>query len=186
MFFLNLNFLADKFGSKKGFCRFLLFGGLQFFGAFNKFKPKNIEKTKRLIFVCSGNICRSALGHLIAEKEKFPSDSFGLHCRGNDPAFDKTVAYGLERNLEVTEHRSKNIREYKPMAGDLLIVMEPKHLVELRELFPEVKLLLLGFLTDYNNVYIHDPYNTNNAFFYLCMEQISVATKRLVRLINAQ
>lgn len=176
--------IANQFGSKKGLLRFVYFGAIQKLGLFNQFKPKDLKKVKRLVYVCSGNICRSPLGEFVAHANDFPSISFGLHCRGDDPAFSKTLTYGQKKGYPIEQHRSTNMKEYQPSESDLLIVMEPAHAKELKELFPNVQQVLLGFLTDWNNVYIHDPYNTNVYFFERCMEQISLATERLIRSIR--
>lgn len=180
-----MDFIANTYGSKVGAIRFYMFGIAQLLGRFNAYRPKNLDWIERLIFICSGNICRSPLGHCVADSIGFQTDSYGLHCRGDDEAYAKTIKYGKKHDLPVQLHRSKNIRDYEPRDTDLLIVVEPSHLKELNEILPTSRKLMLGFLTKSKNVYIHDPYSCSEEFFESCMEDIELATKRLVKEINA-
>ncbi|WP_100643213.1 low molecular weight phosphatase family protein [Alteromonas facilis] len=174
-------FIANRYGSKKGLLRYYWYGLLQRLGIYSKYRLNTHNEINRLVYICSGNICRSPLGDVYARSLGFESVSFGLHCRGGDEAFEKTLQYGLQQSLPIEEHRSQNISHYEPRKGDLLIVMEPNHLEDLETQFPETPKLLLGFLTDWENVYIHDPFNTNVVFFDRCMKEIEKATLRLIR-----
>ncbi len=178
-------YIANEFGSKKGLLRYVLFGIKKSFGNFSSATSLDQSNIERLVFVCSGNICRSPFGEAVSLSENFPAVSYGLHCRGNDPAFDKTLHFSETLGYDLTAHRSQNIADYVPLDSDLLIVMEPAHLLELNKLFPNTKKVLIGMLAKNKTVYLHDPYNTNDYFFIKCLRNIEVATKRLIENIRA-
>lgn len=106
----------------------------------------------RLLFVCTGNICRSPMAEVIAisyagermRPVKVQSAStLGLDGRPADP---KAVAVCKEIGLDLTQHRSQ------PLTGEIIgwaehvLVMEYAHAQFIRENHPEVgdKLMLLG------------------------------------------
>ncbi|MCW8091292.1 arsenate-mycothiol transferase ArsC [Alteromonas sp. ASW11-130] len=176
--------IANEFGSKLGLLRYVLFGFKTGFGNYRRAIRINHANVNRLVFICSGNICRSPFGEVVSQQMNFPAISYGLHCRGDDPAFEKTIRVADKLGYDLTHHRSQNIKDYKPHDGDLLIVMEPAHLLELESILPDCKKVLIGMLSDQKTVYLHDPYNTNEYFFEKCLKAIEVATQRLIKEIG--
>ena len=177
-------YIADTYGSKRGLARYIKFNALASLGAYRHAKGNHVQHTQRLIYICSGNICRSPFGEFVAHKADFPAISFGLHCRGGDPAFAKTLDYAQRHNYALDSHRSTNMQDYEPEDGDLLIVMEPAHLAELDALYPNQNKVLIGLYAKPKTVYLHDPYNTNQVFFDKCMAQIEQATQALIKQIQ--
>ncbi|MCW8107268.1 hypothetical protein OPS25_01955 [Alteromonas ponticola] len=173
-------YIANEFGSKKGLLRYVFFGIKNIFGNYNNAAHGEFKDVERLVFICSGNICRSPFGEAVSLREKFPAVSYGLHCRGDDPAFERTLKFAKELGYDLTTHRSQHISKYSPLDSDLLVVMEPAHLLELEALFPNSKKVLIGLLSQSKTVYLHDPYNTNDHFFVKCLKSIEFATKKLI------
>lgn len=182
---MNYNqYIADTYGSKRGLARYLVFNTKRWLGGYRQAGKAQVKGTKRLIFICSGNICRSPFGEAVSHKAGFPAISFGLHCRGGDPAFEKTLDYAQRHQYDLSKHRSARMQDYEPQSGDLLVVMEPAHLDELEELYPGQAKVLLGWFASSTTVYLHDPFNTNQAFFDRCMQQIEEATLALINSIK--
>lgn len=105
-----------------------------------------------LLFVCSGNICRSPMAERIAVQV---GDELGLpiHARsastlGLDgrPAHRHAVAVLREVGLDLRDHRSQPVSAELVDWADHVLVMEFTHAAHLREFFPSAgeKLLLLG------------------------------------------
>ncbi|NMH59049.1 low molecular weight phosphatase family protein [Alteromonas ponticola] len=178
--------IADEFGSKRGLLRFLVFGIKNSFGHYKKATKVDLRDVRRLVFICSGNICRSPFGEEVSKVNDFEAVSYGLHCRGGDPAFEKTLHFSKELGYDLHAHRSQHISNYEPKTNDLLVVMEPAHLLELERLFPESKKVLIGILSSQRTVYLHDPYNTNDYFFLKCLRSIEIATKKLITQVGNQ
>jgi len=91
----------------------------------------DFSRVSRLVFVCSGNICRSPFGAFYAREKGLEVDSCGLHTRGGDPADPRAVAFAERLGIDMMPHRTKNISDYEPRDGDLLLVMEPGQYEEL-------------------------------------------------------
>ena len=72
------NRIKQKYGSKQGLLYCCLSKILFHLGYFNSLKKIDWTSVERLIFVCKGNICRSAYAEALARSAGVESLSFGL------------------------------------------------------------------------------------------------------------
>lgn len=179
--------IKSRFGSKKGLIRSIFYNATEAFGAFSQYKNIDFKSVERVIFICAGNICRSPLAEAVAKKEGKPTDSYGLNCRGGDDADLRAIRFALENGLDLSAHKTKNIKQYQPQKGDLVIGMEPKHTKELHSLFgdSQAQLTLAGLWLAKPKAYIHDPFNTNELFFDQCEAQVIEATLALLKRLES-
>ena len=89
----------------------------------------------RLLFVCTGNTCRSPLAEAIARKiaiARGQSDvdvaSAGTSAWSGAPASDGALLVGMERRLDLSPHRSQALSRELVHESDLVLVMGPQHL----------------------------------------------------------
>jgi protein-tyrosine phosphatase len=173
--------IKKYFGSKRGGLNFTRHQLLWYCGYYNKLSKINFNDAKRLIFVCEGNICRSPVAELIAQNHGSNTCSFGLSCSDNHPADPRAIAFAETLGLDLSKHRTRNISHYQPAIGDLLIGMEPRHIVILDMLLGKaINRTLLGIFHQPPFTYIHDPYSTTPAFFTRCEQQVVSATRNLL------
>ena len=127
-----------------------------------------------VLFVCSGNTCRSPLAEAIARKmiaESGRSDivvsSAGTQAWDGSPASDGSLLVGMERGLDLSAHRSRRITSEIVAASDLVLVMAPSHLAHVKELVPEANVFLLGgFVTgDAPGSTVQDPFGGDLAAY---------------------
>jgi protein-tyrosine phosphatase len=106
----------------------------------------------RLLFVCSGNVCRSPMAAAIADRvalelarevEIRSAGTLGLVGR---PATPSVVAACREIGLDLAAHRSQGLTEELVRWADRILVMEPEHAVRVRELVPDVGEDLVNFI----------------------------------------
>ncbi len=169
-------YIKDTYGSKRGMLRYYKFKVLYYLGKFKQYEQIDFSKVEKMVFICSGNICRSPFGEALAKMHLPQSESFGLHCRGGDPADQRAIRYADDINLDLTQHVTRHIREYIPEPTDLLIVMEPKHLTELpayQKGEPQITLACLW--GERPNPYLHDPFSANKHFFAKCEAELKLA-----------
>ena len=127
----------------------------------------------RVLFVCSGNTCRSPLAEAIAKKlvadagrTDVEVSSAGTHAWVGSPASDGAVLVGMERGLDLTTHRSRLLTREILDESDLVLVMSPSHLARVRELSPKVNAHLLGgFSTGRANHAVQDPFGGDLAAY---------------------
>lgn len=106
-----------------------------------------------LLFVCTGNTCRSPLAEAIARevtRDRQLADmtvsSAGTSAIDGQPASDGAVLVGLEHHLDLTEHRARQLTREIIDAVDLVLVMGPHHLDRVEALGATGRAYLL---TDY-------------------------------------
>lgn len=107
----------------------------------------------RILFVCTGNTCRSALADAVARKvvvERALSDveilSAGTSAWDSAPASDGALLVGLERGLDLSQHRAQTLSRELIRSADLVLAMGPHHLERVEALGGSGKSYLL---TDY-------------------------------------
>ena len=108
--------------------------------------------TTRVLFVCTGNICRSAFAQAAAASLAKDPDlvfaSAGTHAMENNPATTTMQEAAAELGIDLTAHRSTPLRDSKQ--PDVVLGMEQQHLVAASRRFPDLdasRIRLLAFST---------------------------------------
>lgn len=171
----------DRYGSKKGLLRHVFYKTLWLCGAFRHDKSIDASQYKRLVFVCSGNICRSPLAEAYARHLGVNAVSCGLHCTEDHQADPRAQAYAKTIGLDLTVHKTRHIRNFEFQSSDLIIGMEPSHLIAIKEYqIRNATLGLAGVFCDPARPYIHDPYNCSDDFFFQCEAHVVNAVEKLL------
>jgi|SRR5436190_5364614 len=95
----------------------------------------------RILFVCTGNTCRSAIAESIARKiviERGLPDvelqSAGTSAWDGAPASDGALLVGMERGLDLSTHRAQTLTRELVRDADLVLAMGPHHLERIEAL----------------------------------------------------
>lgn len=170
----------ERFGSKKGLVRYIQHGILAAFGGYRQFPAIQPDKGRRLVFICSGNICRSPLAEVYAASLGWNACSCGLHCGGKFPADPRARAYARKHGLDLDAHTTTNVNDFRFEDDDLIVVMEPAHIVDFKRAVGEdYQIVLAGKYCKPANPYIHDPFNCCPQYFDLCEGKIMESVRVL-------
>lgn len=173
--------INHRYGSKRGFVRYCMHRGLDLAGRYRKYRQIDWGRVERLVFVCSGNICRSPLAERVALDAGYNATSFGLHCTPGRPADPRVVELARERGFDLSGHRTRLLKDAQLSATDLLVGMEPVHLVEATEFCgSSAQQTLLGLWGRARLSYIYDPYNSTEEYFARCARVLIESTGKLV------
>lgn len=179
---LLTNYIKKQYGSKRGLYNSSKYKVLYHLGRYKQFTKIDWARVDRIVFLCHGNICRSSLAEYYARHLGANTVSCGLACRGGDPADRRAIKFAADRGLDMTGHRTTNIKDMVFSSSDLLVVMEPSHLEGIKAHNITGAQVTLAGLWGCNNksAYIHDPYSAVDEHFLCCGKNIICAVKGIV------
>jgi protein-tyrosine-phosphatase len=119
-----------------------------------------------LLFVCSGNTCRSPMAEALARKiarrrgiENLSISSAGTNAWDNVPATDEALLVGMEREIDLTGHRARKLTPTIVSEADLIFVMTPGHLEQVKQLGGRGKVHVIDeYASGTTNQGVADPY----------------------------
>src|SRR2546421_489528 len=103
-------------------------------------------RTKRILLVCTGNICRSPLAAALAQRAIDGLDvaSAGTGAWDGAPVSEGAYLVGLERGLDLSAHRARLLTRELVEEADLILTMARHHRARVDELGGESHVFVLG------------------------------------------
>ena len=156
-------------------------------GRYDQYRQIDWSKTERLVFICKGNICRSAFAEQVARTLGIETISCGIRAIENAPANEQAVFVAKKMGYDLSEHKTTPVMYTALTNCDLLIAMEPEQ-VSFMEDHAAVKYnyTLLGLWGKPSHPYLHDPYNCTPEYFDQCFKIIKDAVSELNLKITRQ
>ena len=106
--------------------------------------------TQHVLFVCTGNICRSPLAAALLERALEARGlavgvaSAGTGAWDGAPASEGAYLVGLERGLDLSGHRARLLSRELVERADLILTMARHHRARVDELGGEGRVFVLG------------------------------------------
>jgi protein-tyrosine phosphatase len=175
--------ITRRFGTHRGLVRMILANFLWCVGRYNRFSSIDWRRVGRIVFVCQGNICRSPFAEVVGKKllPNLPITSVGLAADPGAPAFPLAQDAADRFDVDLSAHHSTDIKEFEIVDGDLLLVMEDRHLAQLRCHVKgrKVQIGLLGLWCRPRFPLLYDPHSLSGEYFVTCFDRIYRAVNRL-------
>ncbi|MDR2839002.1 MAG: hypothetical protein LBV49_10650 [Azonexus sp.] len=172
--------ITDNFGTHRGLARMLLGEAEYLAGRVNPFLQPDLAATQRLVFVCLGNINRSAFAQGVAAANGLHTASIGLAASTGNPAFPMAIDTARRFSIDLAAHRATDFTDYEYRPGDLLLAMEIRHAHRLvRQGIPQAAIALLGHWATPHRIHLHDPHTLSGAYFRTCFSLIASAVREL-------
>lgn len=176
--------LQRNFGTVRGFARAMLANVEYVLGQVDDHVQLDEDEARqitRLVFVCLGNINRSAFAGQLARQLGANACSIGLSTTTGVPAFFKAVETAMPFGVNLAAHRATDLKDYSFVATDLLLVMEIRHAKQLIALgVPPQSVALLGHWASPRRIHLHDPHTLSDAYFKTCFTLINSSVLALV------
>lgn len=174
-----------NFGGRKACLRLIWHRLCALLGVYKPYCSPDWRRVRRLVFVCKGNICRSAFAAAWVRVQGLPVDSAGLEAAPGKRANPQAIECAQRFNVELITHRSRRVADFAFEDGDLVIAFEPAHADELARLLvlhKNVQVTTLGSSSGMMQwVYVHDPYGLSAEYFDACFSRIALMLTILVK-----
>ena len=137
---------------------------------------------RQVLFLCYGNINRSALAQAYAQGRQTPGLRFasaGFHAPAGRPADPVMVEVAAQAGVNLAQWQSHTLDAGLLQAADLILAMELAHLDRLLQAYPQArgKAFLLGAATarDGGQAEIADPYGHPRGVYQRVCQQVTTA-----------
>lgn len=146
---------------------------------------------KKILFVCTGNTCRSPMAEAILRELASQSDgnkslleaaSAGLHAQEGAPMSMHSIDALIEMGIPVHNHKARQLTAALAQQADLILTMTASHLMQICRYLPQeahkVHTLKAFAFGSGDNVAgadndIQDPYGGTIASYRSCAKEIA-------------
>jgi len=159
--------------------------------------PKSFKDLNSILFICKGNICRSAYAN-IKLKEELKNNSIqnvkvfsgGVWTKDGKPANAKAIESAQNRGIDLSNHKTHSIIKEDLDKADIILIMDRSHrkeIAKISQIALEKTFYLARLIEDSKDIHpliIKDPYGRSEEVFQKCFNVIDKALLRVVSLLQ--
>lgn len=145
----------------------------------------------KIMFICTGNICRSAMAHKLLEKKLQDSNiknvevySSGIFAEDGDYSTYNAEEAMEEYGVDMSTHRATNIRNSSIEEMDLILCATIPHKNAVLQMYPNLKekVYTMKEYVDYSkdDLDIKDPWGYDIETYRFCASQIDECLEKMI------
>lgn len=150
-----------------------------------------------IMFICTGNICRSAMAHKLMEKKLKDNKiidievySCGIFAENGDRPTYNAIEVTKEYDVDLKEHKATNIRSSKIEEMDLILCATMSHKYSVIQMYPSLANKVYT-LKEYVNedkekkdLDIKDPWGYDIEIYRFCIAEIDQLLDKIIEKIK--
>lgn len=149
----------------------------------------------KIMFICTGNICRSAMAHWLFKKKLEERNiknvevySAGIYAYPGDISTDEAIEVMEEYGVDLKKHRATKVQNSNIKDMDIILCMTLSHKRDLIYMYPELKekiYTLKEYVKDEKNgVEIRDPWGYDIVTYRFCASEIDACLDKLIEMLK--
>lgn len=123
-----------------------------------------------ILFICTGNTCRSPMAEILARSRGHQAESAGLQAPFPFPASPEARKAAERRGLSLEKHMARQVTKEMLARAEKIYPMTLSHARMLRAYFPEYAKKIHPLSPE-----IPDPFGGDAAVYEMCIRQIEEA-----------
>lgn len=147
------------------------------------------------MFICTGNICRSAMAHWLLKKKLEERNiknvevySAGIYAVEGDTSTYEAIEVMEEYGVDLKKHRATKVQNSNIKDMDIILCMTLSHKRDLIYMYPELKekiYTLKEYVKDEKNgVEIRDPWGYDIVTYRFCASEIDACLDKLIEMLK--
>lgn len=148
----------------------------------------------KIMFICTGNICRSAMAHKMLEKKAKEQEkdikvySCGIWAQDGDIPTYEGIEVMKEYGIDLKTHRATNIKSSNIEDMDVILCATFNHKINVISLYPELKDKIFT-MKEYAGCYgddidIKDPWGYGITVYQNCAKEIEQCIDKILERMN--
>ncbi|MBR1802719.1 MAG: low molecular weight protein arginine phosphatase [Clostridia bacterium] len=149
----------------------------------------------KIMFICTGNICRSAMAEAMMKKmakdnqKNIEVYSCGISADDGDIPTQHAIDTMEQYGIDLKKHRATHIRYSNIEEMDLILCATTSHKMSVLRLYPQLegKVFTIkeyaGLKDEVNGIDIKDPWGYDFKTYQECAKEIEESLKRIVEKI---
>ena len=145
----------------------------------------------KLMFICTGNICRSAMAHVMLEQRAKDENkdievySCGVYAQnGARPTEEAISVLATIYDVDLKKHRATNIVDSNIEGMDVILCATTSHKNNVLNRYPELegKVYTMKEYAEYpaNDMDINDPWGCSYETYKKCSKEISECIEKII------
>lgn len=143
----------------------------------------------KIMFICTGNICRSAMAHRMLEKRAKEENknievySCGVYAINGDVPTYEGIEVMREYGIDLSKHRATNIRNSGIEDMDVILCATNSHKNNVIAMYPALKekvFTIKEYAGYRDNLDIKDPWGYGIETYRMCVSEIEDCINKMI------
>ncbi len=146
----------------------------------------------KIMFICTGNICRSAMAHKMLEKRAKEENkdvevySCGIYAQNGDIPTYEALTVMNDYGIDLSNHRATNIRNSNIKDMDVILCATTAHKNNVIAMYPELKDRVYT-MKEYagfpqNDIDIKDPWGYGIEVYRKCAKELEDCINKILEI----